>query len=133
MKTLPASEIAVGHCVIINDIECPEGQMVSVVVEVGSERVITKYLKDRREFDSYNKRGVQNWRNTVTPVGKFGVSVRVDADGKYWCEPVGESTAAYSDGKPRYWQEKAPIRHLGRMELLGLSLLQSESAGHASD
>jgi hypothetical protein len=96
--------------------------------EVRGERVITKYLNTRKEFDSYNKRGVGNWRHTVTPVGCFGVAVRVDSDGKYWCESVGESSAKYADGERRLWQEKTPIRYLGRMELLGLSLLQNSEA-----
>lgn len=124
MKTLPASEVAIGHCVIINDIEAPEGRMVSVVVDIRIGQVVTKYLNRRKEFDSYNKHGVESRKLTVTPVGKFGVEVKVDSDGTYWCESVSESSAAYSDGRKRYWQESTPIRYLGRLDLLGLSLLQ---------
>lgn len=133
MKTLPASEIAVGHCVIINDVECPEGRMVSVVTNVDGDMVTTKYLNARKEFDKYNRFGVGSQKGTVTPVGWFGVGVCVTSDGKYWCEEVGESSAEYRDGKRRYWQEKTPVRYLGRLELLGLSLLQSESVSHAPD
>lgn len=128
MRTLPASKIAVGHCVIINDIECPEGRMVSVVTDVEGDVVTTKYLNSRKEFDKYNRFGVGSQKGTVTPVGWFGVAVCVDPAGNYWCENVGESSAKYKDGKRRCWQEKTPVRCVGRMELLGLSLLQNSEA-----
>jgi hypothetical protein len=128
MNTLPASEIAIGHCVIINDIEAPEGRMVSVITDIKGDVVTTKYLNSLRLFDSYNRRGVCNRRCTVTPVGKFGVSVRVSSDRKYWCEVVGTSSATYLDGTPRKWQEQQPVRNLGRMDLLGLALLQNSEA-----
>lgn len=133
MRTLPASEIKVGHCVIINDVECPEGRMVSVITgfEHGTNggTVITQYLSSRKELDGYNRRGVFSPRCTVSPVGWFGVTVFVNSDMQYWCEKTGESRATYRDGKPRQWQESCPVKHVGRIELLGLSLLQNSEAG----
>ena len=107
-RTLPASEIAVGHCAIINHVEQPCGRLLAVIIAVEGESVRTKYLNAERGLSSFNKRGCVNPIETVTPVGHFGVEVRTARDGGetfYWCEPVGESRATYCNGDTRPWQE----------------------------
>jgi len=120
-QVLPASEVAVGHCVIVNDYDQTCGNLVAVVVAIEGDNVRTKYLSDWRAVDQMNKVGCINpaWR--VTPVATFGVEVRVDADGRYWCERVGESSAEYPDGKRRLWQENGTHAHRARADVLTIA------------
>ena len=126
--TLQVDEVAVGHCVIINDVEQPCGRLVSVVVAVDGDVVVTKYLNADPVLTPYNKTGVANRRETVTPCGHFGVSVVVNSDGQYLCEPVAESRATYSDGDLRPWQEYGPARWFdARADVLSLALSEATS------
>lgn len=102
--TLAASEVAVGHCVIINHVEQPYGRLVAVVVGIEGDKVRTKYLSNLPELREYNVNGCVNNIDEVTPVGLFGVAVmRYGAHFK--CVRVGESTALYADGLVRPWQD----------------------------
>jgi len=107
---LPVSEIAVGHCVIGNETECPEGRMVCVITAVDGEDVYLKYLNAEKMFDGYNKR--KGWKSKVpyvTPLATFGVSLAIEPNGNlYTCRKVGESKAVYADGGTRPWQEREP-------------------------
>lgn len=124
MKVFKGSEIAVGHCGILNDIEAPTARMLVVITEVRNpDDVRCKYLNAATEFTAFNRGGGMSLEIDVfTPVERFGVRVLVDESGTYWCESVGESTATYRDGKPRQWQDRG-FRHTARMDLLGLALL----------
>ena len=97
---LPSSEVAVGHCVIINDCDCPGGNLVALVTSASDESVEARYLSVET--------GMRECRSSspasVTPVGEFGVEVRHDGV-DFWCEVVGGSVATYEDGEPRSWQE----------------------------
>lgn len=108
-KTLPASLIALGHCVIVNRIDQPCGRLVAVITEVGDVSVRCKYLNSESELSSWNlDGGMSPGKLVVTPVNWFNVEVRYeesDGDIVYWCQPVGESIATYSDGEIRRWQE----------------------------
>ena len=117
---LLSSDIDVGHCVIVNDVEQPCGKLVAVVVAVDGDKVITKYLNADQQLTSYNKRGVTNRRETVTPCGSFGVEVRFEkSTGYYWCEPIREPKSTYPDGKIRPWQERGGIgTYLARPDVL---------------
>lgn len=113
MKTyrLAASEIAVGHIVIVNEHEAPEGRMLAVITAIEGVNVRCKYLNVEKEFSPYNRSGMVNQIAVTTPADLFGVRVMAEqecsgAEVVYWCELTGESTATYRDGKPRHWQER---------------------------
>lgn len=89
-----------GHCVIINHTDFPCAKLVAVVTSVTPERVTSKYLCSRTNMkECYTTRPA-----TCTPVSDFGFEVRHNST-SYWCQPVGESSATYEDGKTRLWQE----------------------------
>lgn len=116
---LLASAVALGHCVILNEVEQPCARQVGVVVGIEGDFVRTKYLCADSLFTSYNKKGCLNPRASVTPLADFGVELRVDGD-VYWCEVVGESRATYADGERRRWQEYGgPVRKRFCKEVMG--------------
>lgn len=104
---LNATELKVGCCIIMNDVEQPCAKLIAVVTEIDVDSVVAKYLSGAKELKPYRK-GCLNQIENVTPVGRFGVSVKY-GDGQYWCEVVGESTATYRDGKPRQWQDRQGV------------------------
>lgn len=119
---LPCSYLLVGHCVIVNDLEKPGGKLVSVIVAVDADKIHTKYLNADPSLTQYNRSGVSSRRETVTPCGHFGVEVRINKDGIYWCAPVSESRATYEDGTPRSWQERVFIgTYSARSDVLAVS------------
>lgn len=124
-RTLPASEIAVGHCAIINHVEQPCGRLLAVIVAIEGESVRTKYLNAESNLSSYNARGCVNPIETVTPASHFGVEVRAELKGGdtvYWCDPQGESKATYCNGDARYWQERSwRGRYVARPDVLGMT------------
>lgn len=115
---LLASAVALGHCVILNEVEQPCARQVGVVVGLEGGLVRTKYLCADPVLTPYNKKGCLNSLASVTPLADFGVEVRVDGD-VYWCEVVGESRAIYADGERRQWQEySGPIRQRFRKDVM---------------
>ena len=136
-ETLPASEVAVGHCVIINHVEQPCGRLLAVVVAIEGELARVKYLNVESDLTSYNVHGCLSSLEEVTPANWFGVEVRIeladDGDVVYWCEPVGESRAKYHDGQTRLWQERGwRGRYVARPNVLKL-INEQETALHQSD
>ena len=133
-KKLQSSQIAVGHCVIVNHIERPSGEMVAVIVGVENDKIKSKYLNADKKFSYYNKHdGMTNLREAVTPISDFGVQIHVDEQNNYWCEQTGESTATYKDGKIRKWQDytsgcypdcsgPASMRYIARKDVLNLTI-----------
>ena len=117
-QLLPSSEIAVGHCVILNDIEQPYGRLIAVIMEMQGNIAFCNYLNADSRLSSFNKKlgmivNPEEWN--TTPVSKFGVEVSYcPEDGSYCCNRIGESVATYQDGKPRQWQERAPITYTAR-------------------
>ena len=124
--TLPSSEIAVGHCVILNDHEQPCGRMVVVIVEIEGDIVYCKYLCNDVDLSTYNRRrgmaaSVSGKSHRLTPISAFGVNVRLDLQTRnYWCEKVAESSATYRDGRPRRWQEDEPIVRVARADVVAV-------------
>ncbi len=124
MDELKASEIAVGNCIILNDVEMPSGKLVAVITEMNSDSFYCKYLNADSQLSSYNKgKGMlirlDGSLHRPTPVGRFGVRVLYDKTLRlYQCEKVGESSATYKDGKPRSWQEFQPYTYSPRSEVL---------------
>ena len=117
---LLASTVAIGHCVILNEVEQPCARQVGVVVGIEGGLVRTKYLCADPVLTPYNKKGCLNCLASVTPLADFGVEIRVDGD-VYWCEVVGESRAIYADGGRRPWQEYGgPIRQRFRKDVMGV-------------
>jgi hypothetical protein len=112
-----------GNCVILNDAERPCGEMVVVVVQVNEGRsdYLCKYLNADPKFDAFNRPPMQTTLSEATKVEDFGVCIRSNGK-KYWCEKVGDSTATYRDGRPRYWQEKfvVPSSYGLRADVAGL-------------
>jgi hypothetical protein len=119
LNALLSSEIAVGHCINVNQVEQPCGRLIAVITSVKGDMVGWKYLSAEPCLDSYNTgRGCWSYFWEVTPVSDFGVEVRIDGD-KYWCEPIGESRAKYKDGSHRDWQERGvPYRCTARPDVM---------------
>jgi len=132
-QVLPASEIAVGHCVCLNHVEQPCGRLLAVVTGVSGSDVWCKYLNSETYLTSYNKGdGMRpSFPKEITPVGAFGVEVRFTIEGGdvvYWCVPIGESTAKYLDGTTRRWQECGiPGRYVARPDVLRIANRQLEA------
>lgn len=104
-STLLASKVAVGHCVIINDCDCPTGRLVAVVTDVTTELVSARYLSTRTNIKICSS----SWPEDVTPVNHFGLRVHLSKCGTaFWCERDSSLPfiATYPDGKPRRWQEE---------------------------
>lgn len=100
---LNATELRVGCCVIMNDLEQPCAKLIAVVVAINGDDVKCRYLRDADVLKPFRK-GCVNHVRTITPVGTFGVCVKALGN-EYWCEVVEESSATYQDGKPRRWQD----------------------------
>lgn len=123
---LSASRIAVGHCVIINDVDCPEGKLVAVVSDVQPDRVTAMYLSEDVGMLTCSAKP-----RLVTPVEHFGVRVVVSGR-SYCCTPDStlEHIAKYPDldREPRYWQERKPPRqHHAKIQPLSLAVANIES------
>lgn len=114
--TLMASEVAVGHCVIIDEVEAPCLSHVALIVSVDNDgNPVAKYLSDRPKYTSHNKRGVRC--KGATPVSKFGIRLVVKGN-KFVAESIGPSTATYREGGTRYWQDKFPASETARISLM---------------
>lgn len=98
---LPCSELAVGHCVIIDQCDKPSGKCVAVITKVIDGRVDAEYLccESGKCFTSHPE--------VPTPVGLFGIQI-VLKDSVYSCQVTGESGAQYRCGRERLWQEHVP-------------------------
>ena len=123
MRKLPAEEIAVGHCVILNDAEQPCGRLVAVITAIEGDVAWCKYLNRNQAMNEFNHgRGMKIERDSsihnLTPVGKFSVDVWLDAKGRYWCEQFQPSEATYRDGKPRAWQGNNGVMYYARQDVL---------------
>jgi hypothetical protein len=122
-----SSDIAVGHCVILNDVEQPCGRLVAVIMSIEGNTAFCNYLCADRDLSSYNKQlgmaiQVEGGIHNMTPVSKFGVEVHYYPQvGTYGCERVGDSVATYRDGKPRRWQENVPVQYTARREVANVA------------
>jgi len=123
---LPASEIAVGHCVNLNDCEQPCGKLIAVITQIDDVFVRCKYLNADRNLSSYNALGgmiaqLSGGIHRLTPIGLFGVRVMYQEGDEpfYWCEQVSSvSNATYRDGSPRQWQEFRPMEFNARLDVV---------------
>jgi hypothetical protein len=127
--TLPCTEIAVGHCVIVNHIEQPCGRLLAVITAIEGDTVRCKYLNAESDLSAYNKRGgMSPGCDMVTPVGWFGVEVRCERSNEsgevlYSCVRLKSSIAKYRDGKVRSWQEHGyPNRYVARQDILRVAI-----------
>jgi hypothetical protein len=126
---LPASEIAVGHCVNVSYVEQPCSKLVAVITQIEGEFAYCKYLNSEPALDSYSEmnqgRGLRNRLESLTPIGDFGVQVFYEDNKKkptFWCERTSDSVATYSDGGRRFWQEGESYIFPARRELAKFSL-----------
>jgi hypothetical protein len=128
LEFLKGSELTPGHCVILNDVECPSAQMLCVIVAKTDNGIACKYLINDKRFTEYNELNNRSGMiltdlKYTTPVEHFGVRICLDpAKNVYWSEILGESQAKYPDGSPRMWQERYPIRYKARKDLLQIAL-----------
>jgi len=122
-NVLLSSDIAVGHCIDVNQVEQPCGRLLAIITAIEGDLVRWKYLNSESDLTSYNRgAGCWSYRWEVTPIGDFGVEVRTEqSDGGlvYWCEPVADSKAKYKDGMSRPWQERGwRGRYVARPDVL---------------
>jgi hypothetical protein len=117
---LNASDLKVGCCVILNELEQPCSKLIAVVWKIESV-LICRYLCDWDHLKPFFRNGVRSAVHEATTVGHFGVSVKFE-DGRYWCEQSGESIATYDDGKPRYWQEEFGVKRTADVRVAYLAL-----------
>lgn len=112
----------VGDCVILNETEQPCGRLVCVVTGDADAGGFyqCQYLNADPALNSYCNPPMRNRLLKATLVEDFGVDL-LFKDGEYWCDPVRESVATYSDGSLRKWQEYGdPIHHRARREVAKL-------------
>jgi hypothetical protein len=104
-KTREIYMFKVGDAVILNDVDQPCGKLVAIVVKDDGTHYHCEYLNADPRFDHYSKPPMRAGRlERATKLEDFGVVLCV-ADGKYWCDQIGESAAKYPDGQARQWQE----------------------------
>lgn len=120
---LLSNDIAVGHCVILNDVEQPCGRLVAVIMAIEGNTAFCNYLCADKDLSSHNKKlgmaiAIDGGIHNMTPVSKFGIEVKFCPQvGTYCCERVGDSIATYRDGKTRKWQENVPLQYAARREV----------------
>ncbi len=115
-RVLPASEIAVGHCVILNHVDQPCAKLVAIIVKRDTDGFFyAKYLN--KELQHINGGRPVRVYGDATPVGEFGVEVLADME-KYWCKQIAGSRATYSDGKLRCWQDTNPDAYYKPLQAL---------------
>ncbi len=120
---LPSSRVAVGHCVILHDTDCPEGKLVVIVTGQKRDLTLGRYLSVAIAMKKC-------WNETrrVTPISAFGVRVLFDGE-DYWCEPDDSlpQTATYPDGEPRPWEEcRGPVHCRPKKKPLRLAIKTKE-------
>ena len=122
-NVLLSSEIAVGHCVILNDVDQPCGRLVAVIVAIEGNTAYCNYLNADPQLSSYNQKlgmaiQIDGGIHNMTPVSRFGVEVNYyPQEGGYCCERVSDSVATYRDGKSRKWQENVPLFYAARRDV----------------
>ncbi len=117
---LSASRVAVGHCVIINEIDAPQALCVAVVVRVAGNTVSARYLAEK----AHVKLCFTINRQNVTPVNAFGFRVIASSGGspirhEFRCVSDLELAhmATYPDDKPRAWQEyTGPVIQVAKLK-----------------
>lgn len=96
-----AQDIKVGSLVILNDSDQPSARMVVEITAINGAFASGRYLciewKNMKKIDL----------RYVTPIEKFGVSATKTAT-ELIINHAEDSTATYSDGKPRRWQKPFP-------------------------
>lgn len=114
--------LGVGCCICLNDVERPCAELLAVITKIEGDQIIAKYLNADSLLDNYRKKGCRTTPDLATPVGRFGVVVRVDADGMYWCDKICESEAKYPEGEPRQWQDRGyGVKYVGRHDVLAVA------------
>lgn len=114
LTELAASELKVGHCVIINHFDRPCTRHVAVIIRKQGSDLIARYLNAPLDEALSEIRGSDE---DATPINHFGVAVygRTISDGTpdYRCDGSANhlATALYKDGKPRHWQDY--VLHMG--------------------
>ena len=128
-SVLPSSDIAVGHCVILNDVDQPCGRLVAVIMAIEGNVAYCNYLNADPLLSSYNQKlgmaiEIEGGVHNLTPVGKFGVEVNFYPQVKtYCCERISESVATYCNGAPRQWQENVPVQHAARLNVVMAAIM----------
>ena len=94
-----------GTPVIINDVDCPEGKLVAVLIKVEENHWKARYLSD------YPNMVYCCTTYPPTPLSHFGMKIEWLDDDTYRVVPDdnGNRTATYRDGLPRVWQEPTPV------------------------
>lgn len=98
---LLSNDIAVGNCVIVNDIDRPCSQLIAVVIST-SKGIRCRYLNS--EIDN----GKTIIGDNTVPLKCFGVEVffkHVDKKIIFWSKQTSASIATYKDGTARLWQD----------------------------
>jgi hypothetical protein len=107
LRSLACSEVAVGHCVILNDFDRPCNKLVAVITKIENGRVIARYLSNRTMMQECHA-----LIDGVTPISQFGLSVITDGL-FFWCaiNPTATPTATYPNGEKREWQAEDSELH----------------------
>ena len=98
MKINITKKIKKGNLVILNECDQPGPRMIVLVTSVQEGVVYGKYISKDIKFKK-----PRSQLTYVTRVSDFGVRMSV-IDGSLLVHVTGNSTARYSDGKPRQWQ-----------------------------
>lgn len=117
---LPAGQIKVGHCVIMNSTDKPCARLIALVSQDTGTHIIGAFLTD-----GIRQHSVRGPKSHATPINHFGY--RVYYNGQYLSvrpDQTLEIVATYANGKSRIWQpeggtqeESVPVKGVFREEL----------------
>lgn len=104
---LMGSEVAIGQCVILNDVDQPCTKLVAVVTNIANGCVYAVYLSPDINVGRTKTGKCSSPIMYVTPLNAFGVRIWRQGNA-YRCVPdqTLPITAEYPDRKPRVWQER---------------------------
>lgn len=107
-KYLLGSEVSLGHCVIMNDVDQPCAKLVAVVTRIEGGVVYGRYLF--KDLANSFKREARDAIERVTPIEWFGYRVFY-AHPSYRClaDPCLPHIAKYPDGDARRWQDRSGV------------------------
>lgn len=95
--------LARGTPVIINDTDCPQNNLVAVIMRCTPDGVWRARYLSTYPCMLYCWTG----RDVPTPLSDFGVKLEWNDAGEYRTVPTGEPCVAkYRDGAPRNWQQR---------------------------
>lgn len=98
-------QFKIGQLGIANDFDRPASKMVAVIIKVDEKQIYFRYLSKEmgKSWDKIGHADFTEW----TDLYSFGVICEIEGK-EFRCTQTKKSTAQYSDGKIRNWQDSNP-------------------------